>query len=101
VSGISRRASLILKIWIQDRFTFLVHVGGTDEVPKMQTEKDKIAQHRSRATPQKKVGGDADLLLLLWETFRARGMEVDHLSKADLRWCSYDLADPISIPVGA
>jgi len=45
----------------------------------MNIEKDKITQHRSRATLQSKGAGDADVLLLLWETFRARGMEVDHL----------------------
>lgn len=46
----------------------------------MQSEKDKLPQHRgSRAAAQMAGARDADILLLMWESFRTRGTEIDHL----------------------
>ncbi len=46
----------------------------------MHTQKDKLPQQPgSRPARQNKTGGDADILLLMWESFRTRGMEIDHL----------------------
>lgn len=46
----------------------------------MQTAKDGLSQSQtSDAARRKKGARDADILLLLWETFRTRGTEIDHL----------------------